>query len=444
MSDLLAIGASGIKAYGQALSIVGDNIANAQTEGYVRRNVRLAEAPSGGDIVLSRNSIRPGGVLAAGVTRATDQWLIDDARVAGGEASRQSAKLDWITAAESVLDDGGAGVGNSVTAVFTAAEQLSGNPASDTLRRQFLSAVDESAANFRRTATALGSAANGVATEAQGAVTQLNTDLAALSRINDGLRRARPGSSNEATLLDERDRLVGTISNATDVAVTYDARGAAIVKTNSGDSLLEGPTTATVSLTVAANGTIGFGINPGATGVMTPGSGSLAGLSDAALHIADQRAALDTLASQFSTELNAAHQAGIDANGNPGTALLNLNGGAAAMVAVALAPDDVAAANASSLNGNMLALNTLRGPGGVEQNISAMIAAQAQTTAAARAQEAAASSRRDGSFAARDAIGAVDLDREAAELLRYQQAYEAAARTIQVARETMQALLNIF
>jgi flagellar hook-associated protein 1 FlgK len=443
MSDLLAIGASGIKAYGQALSIVGDNIANAQTEGYVRRNVRLAEAPSGGDIVLSRNSIRPGGVLAAGVTRATDQWLVDDARIAGGEASRQSAKLDWVTATESVLGDGGAGIGNSVTAVFTAAEQLSGNPGNDTLRRQFLSTVDESASNFRRTASALGSAATGVATEAQGAVTQLNTDLSALSRINDGLRRARPGSSNEATLLDERDRLIGTISNATDVAVTYDSRGAAIVKTASGDTLVDGTTTATVSVNVAANGTLSFGINPSAA-ALTPGSGALAGLRDAADHIADQRTALDTLASQFSTDLNAAHQAGLDANGNPGAALLNLNGGAAAMVAVALAPDDVAAANGASLNGNILAFNNLRGPGGVEQNISAMIAAQAQTTAAARAQEAAASSRRDGSFAARDAIGAVDLDREAAELLRYQQAYEAAARTIQVARETMQSLLNIF
>ena len=63
MSDLLAIGASGIKAYSRALSVVGDNIANAQTEGYVRRDVRLAEAPAAGDIVLSRNSIRPGGVL---------------------------------------------------------------------------------------------------------------------------------------------------------------------------------------------------------------------------------------------------------------------------------------------------------------------------------------------------------------------------------------------
>ena len=45
MSDLLAIGASGVKAYGKALSVVGDNIANAQTEGYIRRTVRLEEAP---------------------------------------------------------------------------------------------------------------------------------------------------------------------------------------------------------------------------------------------------------------------------------------------------------------------------------------------------------------------------------------------------------------
>ena len=90
-------------------------------------------------------------------------------------------------------------------------------------------------------------------------------------------------------------------------------------------------------------------------------------MSDAADHIADQRTALDTLATQFSTELNAAHQAGLDANGNPGAALLNLNGGAAAMVAVALAPDDVAAANGASMNGNILAFNNLRGPGALNK-----------------------------------------------------------------------------
>ena len=43
MSDLLSVGASGLRAYGRALSNVGDNIANAQTPGYARRTTRLEE-----------------------------------------------------------------------------------------------------------------------------------------------------------------------------------------------------------------------------------------------------------------------------------------------------------------------------------------------------------------------------------------------------------------
>jgi flagellar hook assembly protein FlgD len=72
------------------------------------------------------------------------------------------------------------------------------------------------------------------------------------------------------------------------------------------------------------------------------------------------------------------------------------------------------------------------------------ISSQAQAAAAARAQDAAATTRREGAFAARDSVSEVDLDHEAAELLRFQQAYEGAARIIQVARETMQSILSVF
>ena len=442
MSDLLAIGASGIKAYSRALSVVGDNIANAQTDGYVRRTVRLEEAPAAGDILFSGSGVFPGGVTAAGVTRDLDQWLVDDARTASGEAARQSTRLNWISATESALDNGGDGIGSSVTAIFATADQLSANPNDATLRRQFLSNIDDSAGAFRRTAQTLASAANGVAIESQSAVNQLNTDLSALSRVNDGLRRARAGSSNEATLLDERDRLVGNIANAIDVDVSYDARGAAIVRSASGNTLIDGNNIATVTLGVSAAGLVSFGIAPAT--LLQPASGRLAGLADAAAHISTQRTGLDALAAQLSSTLNAVHQSGFDANGNAGAALLNFNGSAAAMTAAALSTTDVATASAASSNGNILGFNAARTSSGLEQNITAFITQQAQATAGARAQEAAASGRRDGAFAARDAIGAVDLDREAAELLRFQQAYEAAARTIQVARETMQTMLNIF
>ncbi|RDV02663.1 flagellar hook-associated protein FlgK [Sphingorhabdus pulchriflava] len=442
MSDLLNIGASGLRAYSRALATVGDNIANAQTPGYARRTIELREAPAAGDIVLSRNSIRPGGVEAAGVRRSVDPWLIEDARTASGEADRSSARLGAIDATERALDDGIGGIGQSLTRIFTTADQLAADPANTTLRAQFLQSVDDSAAAFRRTASALSSAANGVAQSASGSVDALNTDLAALEKVNLGLRRARAGSTNEATLLDERDRLLDRISSALPVTTSFDARGAVTLTTSDGGiPLVANGTVATFSVSVMSNGQLAYAVTPG--GALAPTNGSLAGLAQGAAHIAMQRSKLDALAMQLASELNGWHQAGLDANGNPGAALLS-GTSAATLSVLALASDAVAAADAGSSNGNALQLANLRGASGVEAGWAALVALQAQQAASARAQDAAASSRRDGAFAARDMVGEVDLDREAAELLRFQQAYEAAARTVQVARETMQSILNIF
>lgn len=436
MSDLLTIGASGIKAYGRALSTVSDNIANAQTPGYARRSIKLEEARGGGDVVFYRSTIHPGGVSVAGVDRAVNAWLIEDARTGASEAGRASTRRVWLDATEATLDDGPDGIGANMTAVFNRADQLTSDPSSNALRAGFLQAVDSTATAFRRTAEGLSSAAAGVAQDAGVTVDQLNTDLAALSRVNDGLNRAREGSSNQATLLDERDRLIDQIAGALPVTTTYDGRGA-VTLTSGGETLLDGTTIAQISANVAADGRIGF------SGIAAPRSGKLAGLNEAANQIASQRTSLDILANQFAAQMNGAHQAGFDIGGAPGQALF-VGTSAATLTARALNPADVAAADGASANGTMLAVSSLRGPGGAEAGWAALVTAQSSATAAARAQEAAASTRWDGASAARDATSAVDLDQEAAELLRFQQAYEGAARVIQVARETMQSVLNIF
>ncbi len=445
MTDLLNIGASGLRAYSRALATVGDNIANAQTAGYARRTVQLREAPAAGDIVLSRNSIRPGGVEISGLSRSVDIWLVDDARTSSGEAGQASARLRWVDAAERSIADDGNGIGSRLTAIFNAADELASDPGNQTLRQQFLLSVDEAAASFRQNAAGLSGQAAAVADAARGEAEQLNTDLAALERVNSGLRRARPGSSNEATLLDERDRLIDSVSARMPVTASFDARGAVTLRVaGSGDPLVENGTVASLSVNVATDGRLTFAMAPSGPASFVPLSGSLAGLAEGADHIAGLRAGLDTLANQVAADLNNAHQAGSDANGNPGQALLLSGGGAASLVAAALSADEVAAAGAGSANGNMLNFAAFRGAGGVEQSWAAIANAQAQSAASARAQDAAAASRHDGAAAARQAISEIDLDREAADLLRFQQAYEAAARTIQVARETMQSVLNIF
>jgi flagellar hook-associated protein 1 len=446
MTDLLAIGASGIRAYARALATVGDNIANSQTPGYARRSVRLEEAPTPGDLALFRTTARPNGVRVAGLTRSTDEMLLADARVANSDAGRTSVRLRFVEAGERALDDSETGVGAAITGIFNKADLLSADPSSEVLRSGFLNAVDEAASAFRRTAGSLESTASGITTEAQGTVDKLNTSLSALERVNDGLRRAREGSSNQATLLDERDRLIEEISGSLAVNASFGERGIVSLRAGgpTGDLLVDNGTVSSVSLNVGSTGLLSYGLNPSTTGTLTPLSGSLAGLSEAASQISGQRTRLDTLAGQFAADINSAHQAGRDALGNPGVALLNPGSGAAELTAVSLAASDVAAADAGSANGNILSFANLRGPSGPEAGFAALAAQQSQATASARALDAAASTRRDGAFDARDDLSAVDLDREAGELLRFQQAYEGAARTIQVARETLQSILNIF
>ena len=48
----------------------------------------------------------------------------------------------------------------------------------------------------------------------------------------------------------------------------------------------------------------------------------------------------------------------------------------------------------------------------------------------------------DQAIAARDKVSGVSLDKEAADLIRYQQAYQAAAKTIQVAGDLFDAILS--
>ena len=439
MSDLLGIGYSGLKAYSRALSTIGDNIANAQTPGYARRRLEMMEAVGGGNSVFYRGNTNPGGVDIRGIDRSVDGWLIEDSRITSGDANRSATKLSWLDKVEGALSDESNGIKTGLTKLYTTADQLTSDPTNRTLRAQFLQSADDIASGFRTAANQLDKMGEGIEGAAASEVDQFNADLNALEQINVGLRKSRPGSTNEASLLDERDRLLDKLSSRAGVSPTFDNNGAVTLRASgSGDLLVGGGVVNPISVTAAPDGRLSYSVGGSPLAIST---GALAGLAEGANHVADQRASLDTMATDFANQLNAAHQAGTDANGNPGQALFT--GTSAATLTVApLTPDQVAAANASGSNGNMLALGAMRGANDPEARWSGHLATQAQAVSSSRAQDAAAATRADASAAARDGVSQVDLDTEAAELLRFQQAYAAAARTIQVARETMQTLLS--
>ena len=447
MSDLLAIGASALNAYQAALSAVGENVANAQTPGFARRRIVLQEATvvGTGDIGY-RPQVTFNGVTATGVVRAWDDFKASEARLATSAGGRADVRQQWLGSVETALDDGPSGVGSSMTGFFTAAASLASDPGDPLGRRAVLSALDGVAGAFRNTGQALARISDGIGQAAGLEVDALNDALSSLADINGALAPAAANGAARASLEDQRDQLIGFIAGKIDVKVTIggDGRASLASGANASLSLLSGSGPSLVGLVPAADGRLSLQLSVGGTTVPLPAAGgTLAGLVDVAANVADRRSALDGLAADFTAMVNTWSAGGKDANGNPGANLLSAPTGAVSMQALFSDPDLVPAADSGGApNGNLLALDALRGSSDVEDRWSALVSANAQMLSSAKAESAAASQWRDTSLAALDEVTGVDLDTEAAEMLRYQQAYSASARIIQVARESIQALFD--
>jgi flagellar hook-associated protein 1 FlgK len=440
MSDLLNTGLSGLRAYSRSLATIGDNIANAQTPGYARRTLALRETTTNGNNALLKPFSTPGGVEIAGLARATDIWVQNETRLSHGESERSRLRFAATDAVGSVLDNSQNAIVTGLTSLFTTADQLTADASSVPLRTQFLNAVDQIATGFRQVATRLSGLADANVQSAGDAVNNINHALTSLDAVNLSLLRSREGSTQEASLLDERDRLIDQLSSQLDVTASFGNRGTVTLRSmGAGDVLLDNSGAQSLAVQATADGRISFNVGAQPLAVNT---GMLAGLVDAGNHIADQRAAVDQLANDVAAQINSAHQAGLDRDGQPGRALFIGGPGAAGMTAASLTPGHVAAANATSPNGNILAFGGLRGPNGPEAIWAGHISQQSSVGANAKAQHEATTFRFETAVEARDRIQGVDLDREATDLVRFQQAYTAAAQTIQVARETLQALFN--
>lgn len=449
MSDLIGIGRSGVLAYQAALSGISENVVNANNDGFARRQVTMKEeAINGGTTFLYRSSAAFNGVQAADVTRVWDQYRAGRAWSANSDNSQASTRSQFYGSVEGALNDGDSGVGVKLTAIFTSANALSGNPTDATQRQSFLYAIQDAAGAINKTAASLSTVNATIATQAGNSVAQVNDALSALTRVNLALKMAPQGTSGRAGLEDQRDTLIGTISDKLGIDVSLDQNGSATIRMNDnhGPVLLDGSsvTPAALTLQVSGTGTLSMAVvDNGTTTAVSPASGALAGYVAAANQVVGRQQQLDALAVDLAQKLNSWNAQGTDLNGNAGAALMS--GTDAASLALAVTdPNLIGAANAATPNGNLLAISSLRGATGPEAQWQAMVNDQALRVQSAQTQATSAASAKDSAYSDLDNVSGVDLDNEAADLMRFQQAYSASAKILQTARQTVQDILNLF
>lgn len=529
MSDLLSIGSSGVRAYQSALSVIGENIANATTKGYARRDPTLIEQTGGAgrQIYYAANSIGQ-GVAFTGVLRQWDDFRAAEVRVSTSEAGRTNSTIVWLDRIEKALS--GANIGSALTKFFNATDGVAADPTGIAPRTGMLDAAGGVAAAFTTTANGLATIDSDLRASAGLAVGQLNNYALGLAEANAGLARVRAGSNEQAQLMDQRDRMIDAMSELGSIHVAMDDRGIATVKLNDGGGavLVQGASAKTLKIDFNSSGQLALTLDPhlDPTPVSIRG-GTIAGFAEAGARLSDTRTQIATLAQAVATGVNQVQARGVDLDAQPGNAIFDASAGDGTLAINAIGPRQIAAARAWTVssaagnggggtlvattngtplgqtrftvsggmltaidpvtnnvigstayspgtpvtlaglavtisgtptdgdgftvaatgvgsrdNGNLQGLAALRTSGRFEHQANDVLTANASALSAKRQVADAQGAILEGALAARDARSGVNLDQEAVELMRFQQAYSATSRIIQVARDTFDSLLG--
>ncbi|MCH7629241.1 MAG: flagellar hook-associated protein FlgK [Proteobacteria bacterium] len=448
-SDLLSIGRSGVKAARIALDVTAQNIANASTDGYVRRSVSLSELSSTGfqgtvrDISLS-------GVRVSQIQRNADAFRQSEVRRTGADTARADAEVQGLESIEAAVENSNAYT--AVTGFLSSLQQLRQNPTDTSLRASVLEAARNVTGTFQIASQELDAVGTGLRFTAAQGVTEVNRLATELARTNLRLSRAADASSDQSTLLDQRDTLLQQISQYGDVATTFANDGSVQVRLGGtgGPLLVDGGTANALSSTTASNGAISFSLaTTPTTSSVTLSGGSLAGQSLALTKLAQIHDDLDALVKDIVTTVNAGNTAGSDLDGNAGAnifdpagltaATMTLTATSGRQIATAIAGAAAGSRDTTNLDALQSALNAKDPAIAMDQvlfDISATVNGRKITRDALKTIS-------DSASTALAAQSGVDLDTEAANLVRYQQAFQASGRIMQVATTLFDTLLNI-
>ncbi len=436
------IGISGINTARRAMEVVSENIANVNTEGYTRRRVEQAVVGRLGPMAMEMPREIEAGVKVAGVKRLRDPILDGSYRSQAAGVSGAQLRSEVAARAEEVMGPLDSGLQDAVGEFWAAWERLSAGPQDPAARQEVLSAGRRVATSLRGASQQVFALQNQVDARGRDVVRQLNGYATQLAELNTQIGDAVFRGAAPNDLLDERDVLLDKIARlSTITVVTGDNEE---VNVYIGSFPLVDGVKAQEIIQPPSGGAV-WGIN----GFPVDLSGELAASYEAqTVTLPNVQAALDQIAEVLREVVNQQHQSGVDLQGNPGQAFF-VGTTAADVDVAALNAEHIAAGataapadNANALRMARLGLKDL----GVIGNVDTLLATlngKLGENAASTEQMARVLSTSLGSLDdQRQSQMGVNLDEELSDLVRYQRAYEASARVMQIADEMLDRLIN--
>ncbi len=325
MADILTIGSSGLSAYRRSLEVTGNNIVNANTEGYARRDVQLQGLIEAGTTPTALRTGSGGGVAIDVIRRATDTFVQAEMRTAASSSAEATALADRLDRLEKNLFSADTDLSAAIQNFFGKIQDFASTPTSIPIRVTVLQAADELAADFRAQADKLTNEASAIFSDVHEQLNLTNALTKSIAELNKKLDSLGSDPSKVNDLLDQRDKLVDQLVEY--VGVTIEPRSSGALNIYLGNST-NGPKlideTGSNDLSATKNGTqVSLTLDPygRSTPIAKIEGGSVGGVLSFGDHVTSALNQLNRLATGFAASLNKQHAQGLDLKGQFGLPL---------------------------------------------------------------------------------------------------------------------------
>jgi flagellar hook-associated protein 1 FlgK len=313
MSDY-SIGISGLIAAQKALDVIGNNIANAATEGYHRQRIELSPSVSvrEGSMIFGR------GVDVESVARMIDGLLEQEIlrqQSSLGQVDREVVTLQTVESVLGELSTKDGGLNAAIDKFFTSLADLSAHPGDVIWQNQLVSDAEAMAGQFRALGDFLTRLETQIRLEAENVVDSINALAGQIAELNSRIQGIEVGGGSANNLRDERDKLISDMAGLVGTE-TQDRPYGVVDVIVAGMPVVMGAFTVELEAGLDENARLGISIKDATTYYTDIAGGKIGGLlslkNELVSGVHDD---LDSLAGAIIQQINQYHVQGVGSDG---------------------------------------------------------------------------------------------------------------------------------
>ena len=440
------------------IDVTGHNIANVNTLGYSRQRVNMQT-----NVPIPFWPGQTGtGVNAVDIQRIYDRFVGVQINNENQNLGRWETQKGGLEKVEMIFDETtGYGLSQAMDEFWNAWQDLVNNPSGHTERTALVAKSEILANRFNKIYSDLEQTQKDADNSIKGTVEEINLISDQIADLNEQISQIEATGQNANDLRDQRDLLLNELSSMMDITTSEGNDGKVTVFISGGRPLVQNNSSWDLSTQTNASGfqdIVWLDGNGGTVNITDNISGGrLKGWIEVRdVSIPGYLSRLDDLAGTIINEVNSLHQVGFDLNGNPGEVFFT--GTSASDMAVN--PNIVSDVNLIAASGtaggvpgdnsNAIAIANLQNAltmsgntatfGDYYNSIVTDVGSDVQKAGINFEHQTAMVNHLNNY---RESISGVSLDEEMVNLIKFQHAYDAAAKLITTVDELLNTVLNM-